>query len=143
MRTLIASILMLGLAACATQPRELTLNELETPEYLVTERRRLPVDFAQIQQALFKHRDLCGETFVFEMVPNASSYGHVVYRPTPDAGWDRSVVISLVLLHNRSVNAKAYSYYAGQMDTVYRMFSAMMKPEVCGIAEGWENTFSH
>lgn len=143
MRTLIASILMLGLAACATQPAGLTLIELETPRYLVTERRRLPVDFAQIQQALFKHRDLCGQTYVFEMAPNSSAYGRVVYRPTPDAGWDRSVVISLVLLHNRTVNAKAYSYYAGHMDTVHRMFSAMMKPEVCGIADGWENTFSH
>ncbi|WP_269497439.1 hypothetical protein [Castellaniella sp. S9] len=143
MKALIASILIAGLAACAAQPRGLTINELETPEHLVTERRRLPVDFAQVQQALFKHEALCGETFVFEMVPDTSAYGRVVYRPTPDAGWDRSVVISLVLLHNRSVNAKAYSYYAGSLDTVYRMFSAMMKPEVCGIAEGWENSFSH
>ncbi|MER1966963.1 hypothetical protein [Castellaniella sp. GW247-6E4] len=143
MKVLIASILMAGLAGCATQPGALTLRELETPQHLVTERRRLPVDFAAVQQALFKHQALCGETFVFEMEPDASSYGRVVYRPTPGAGWEQSVVISLVLLHNRSVNAKAYSYYAGQLDIVYRMFSAMMKPEVCGIAEGWENSFSH
>ena len=143
MKALIAPILLAILAGCAARPEALTLAELETPRYMVTERRRLPADFAQIQQALFKHQALCGETFVFEMEPNASAYGRVVYRPTPDAGWDRSVVISLVLLHNRSVNAKAYSYYAGRLDTVYRMFSAMMKPEVCGIADGWENTFSH
>lgn len=142
MKALLASFVLVVLTACATQPGSLTLIELETPQYMVTQRNRLPVDFAQIQQALFKHEALCGQTFVFEMAPNASAYGRVVYRPTPDAGWDRSVVISLVLLHNRSVNAKAYSYYSGQLDTVYQMFSAMMKPEVCGIADGWENTFN-
>ncbi|HUH40976.1 MAG TPA: hypothetical protein VL024_08920 [Castellaniella sp.] len=143
MKALLASLVLALLAACAAQPHALTLIDLETDQYLVTERRRLPVDFAEVQQALFKHEALCGQTFVFEMAPNSSAYGRVVYRPTPDAGWDRSVVISLVLLHNRSVNAKAYSYYSGQLETIYQMFSAMMKPEVCGIADGWENTFSH
>lgn len=138
MRAPLACVLLATVAACAA-PGGLTLYQLETPQYMVTERRRLPVDFAQVQQALFKHQDLCGETYVFEMEPRSSAYGRVVYRPTPDAGWDDSVVISLVLLHNRSVNAKAYSYRAGQMERVHRMFSAMMKPKVCGIAPDWDN----
>jgi hypothetical protein len=142
MKTLyaLASLASLAvLSACASQPRGLTVNELETPRYLVTERRRLPIDFPGVQQNLFRHAQACGQTYTFEMVPNETSFGRVVYRPTPEAGWDRSVVLSLVLLHNRTVNVKAYSYYSGQMDRVHEMLTAMMKPELCRADKSWEN----
>src|SRR3546814_2693358 len=42
------------LAGCAGQPGVVPLSVLETPGHLVAE-RRLPMDFAAIQQALFKH----------------------------------------------------------------------------------------
>lgn len=127
------------LSACASTPPGLTLHDLETDRYLVTERRRLPIDFAQVQQNLFRHAEKCHVTYTFEMVPNQSSYGRVVYRPTPDADWEHSIVLSLVLLHNRSINVKAYSYYAGQMDRVHEMMTAMMKPEACKADNSWEN----
>jgi hypothetical protein len=73
------------------------------------------------------------------MDPRQSAYGRVVYRPTPSAGWDQSVVLTLTLLQNRSVNLKAYSYRPGQLDRVRSMLTAMMKPESCGIDNSWEN----
>ncbi len=127
------------LSACASQPTGLTLNELETARYQVTERRRLPIDFPGVQQNLFRHAAACGQTYTFEMVPNESAFGRVVYRPAPDAGWDRSVVLGLTLLHNRTINVKAYSYYSGQMDRVHEMLTAMMKPELCHADSSWEN----
>lgn len=130
------------LCSCASRPREVTLNELETAQYQVTERRRLPIDFATVQQNLFRHAAVCGQTYVFEMVPRESSFGRVVYRPTPDAGWDRSVVLALVLLQNRSINVKAYSYRAGQMKRVHEMLTAMMKPDSCKADSSWENKLS-
>ena len=132
-------MVMAGCAAPGTTG--LTADQLETERYLVTERRRLPIDFPGVQQNLFKHAALCGQTYTFEMLPGESTFGRVVYRPTPDAGWDRSVVLHLTLLHNRTINVKAYSYYAGQLDRIREMFTAMMKPEVCGIDSSWENTF--
>jgi len=139
MKTLYVLSCLAVLTACAGTPRGLTLDELETPRYQVTERRRLPIDFPGIQQNLFRHAAACGQTYTFEMKPNEASFGRVVYRPAPDAGWDRSVVLGLTLLHNRTVNVKAYSYYAGQMDRVHEMLTAMMKPELCQADSSWEN----
>ncbi|WP_323017117.1 hypothetical protein [Castellaniella sp.] len=139
MKTIYLLASLAVLSACASQPRGLTVNELETSSYQVTERRRLPIDFPAVQQNLFRHAAACGQTYTFEMVPNESSFGRVVYRPTPDAGWDRSIVLSLTLLHNRTINVKAYSYYSGQMDRVHEMLTAMMKPELCQADSSWEN----
>ncbi|MGB6241990.1 MAG: hypothetical protein WBF69_05860 [Castellaniella sp.] len=127
------------LSGCASQPQGLSINELETPRNQVTERRRLPIDFPGVQQNLFRHAAVCGQTYTFEMVPGQTSFGRVVYRPTPDAGWDRSVVLSLTLLHNRTINVTAYSYHAGQMERVHEMLTAMMKPELCQADSSWEN----
>ncbi|WP_322997378.1 hypothetical protein [Castellaniella sp.] len=130
---------VLLLSACASQPTGLTVDQLETSPYLLTERRRLPIDFPAIQQNLFRHAALCGQTYTFEMLPRESAFGRVVYRPTPDAGWADSVVLSLTLLHDRSTNVKAYSYYSGQMDRVHQMLTAMMKPAACQADTSWEN----
>ena len=128
------------LTACASQPTGLTINQLETERYQITERRRLPIDFAHVQQNLFRHAAKCGQVYTFEMVPDESSFARVVYRPAPgDARWEHSVVLSLVLLHNRTINVKAYSYQAGQMDRVHEMLTAMMKPEACKADSSWEN----
>ncbi|CDM24909.1 hypothetical protein [Castellaniella defragrans] len=137
--TLTLASLAVVLAGCAAQPAGLGLDQLETERYLLTERRRLPIDFAGVQRNLFRHARTCGETYTFEMVPGESAFGRVVYRPTPDAGWDRSIVLSLTLLHNRSINVQAYSYHAGQMDRVHRMMTAMMKPDSCQADTSWEN----
>ena len=140
MKTLFTLAALTLLAGCAAPGAAgLSVDQLETDRYQVTERRRLPIDFPHVQQNLFQHARVCGDTYTFEMVPGETSFGRVVYRPTPDAGWDHSVVLGLTLLHNRMINVKAYSYYAGQMDRVHRMLTAMMKPDACGIDRSWEN----
>jgi len=140
MKPLFALASLAVLAGCAAPGTAgLSVDQLETERYQLTERRRLPIDFPQVQQNLFRHAKVCGETYTFEMVPRESAFGRVVYRPTPDAGWDHSVVLGLTLLHNRTINVKAYSYYPGQMDRVHRMLTAMMKPDACGVDNSWEN----
>lgn len=139
MKMILALASLAVLCSCASQPAGLTLDELETARYQVTERRRLPIDFPAVQQNLFRHAAVCHQTYTFEMDPRQSSYARVVYRPTPSAGWDQSVVLTLTLLQNRSVNLKAYSYHPGQLDRVRKMMTAMMKPESCGADGSWEN----
>lgn len=124
------------LAGCAGQPGVIPLSVLETPGRLVTE-RHLSMDFAAIQQALFKHEAACGQTYTFQAAPNSLSAGRVTYRPTPDAGWDTTLLIDLLLYENRTVRARAYSYYSGQEDAVNRMFAAMLHPEVCSGANSY------
>lgn len=139
-KNLLAGGLVIVLSACASQPPGLTLDQLETPRYQLTERRRLPIDFAGVQQNLFRHAAACGQTYTFEMVPRESSFANVVYRPPGDRGWEDRVVLGLVLLHNRTINVKAYSYYAGQLDRALEMLTAVMKPEACGVDHSWENS---
>jgi hypothetical protein len=139
MKTILALASLAVLCSCASQPAGPTLDELESARYQVTERRRLPIDFPAVQQNLFRHAAVCDQTYTFEMDPRQSSYARVVYRPTPAAGWDKAVVLTLTLLQNRSINVKAYSYHAGQLDRVREMLTAMMKPDACGIDNSWEN----
>lgn len=139
MKVFYALSTILVLSACVGQPTGMTANELETSRYLVTERHRLPIDFAEVQQNLFRHAAVCGQTYTFEMLPRESALGRVVYRPTPDADWAHSVVLSLTLLHNRTTNIKAYSYYPGQKSRVYEMLTAIMKPTACQADTSWEN----
>lgn len=133
---------VLVLSACAAQPAGLNVNALESERYLVTERRRLPIDFAEVQKNLFEHQRLCGQTYTFQMVPRESSFARVVYQPEGTSGWENAVVLSMVRLHNRSINVKAYSYYSGQLGRVQQMFSAFMKPESCQVDSSWENSVS-
>jgi hypothetical protein len=140
MKAILALASLAVLSACASQSTGLTINQLETDRYQLTERRRLPIDFPQVQQNLFRHAAKCGQVYTFEMVPNESAFARVIYRPAPeDVRWEDSVVLSLVLLHNRTINVKAYSYQAGQMDRVHEMLTAIMKPEACKADSSWEN----
>lgn len=138
MKTLFALASVAVLCSCANQPVGLTADQLESSQYEVTERRRMPIDFPAVQQNLFRHAALCGVTYTFQLLPHEIAYARVIYRPTPDAGWAHSVVLSLVLLQNRTIDVKAYSYYPGQLDRVRRMLSAMMSPTVCGIDKNWD-----
>ena len=48
-------------------------------------------------------------------------------------------MLDLTLLHNRSINVRAYSYRAGQMDRVHKMMTAMLQPDSCEASSKWEN----
>lgn len=124
------------LVGCAGQPGVISLSTLETPAHVVAE-RRLPMNFAAIQQALFKHEAVCGQTYTFQAAPNSLSQARVIYRPTPDAGWDTSLLIDLLLYQNLTVRARAYSYYSGRNDAIDRMLAAMLHPEVCSGASSY------
>lgn len=128
------------LAACASKPTGLTMYQLETEPYLITSRNRLPIDFPHVQKNLFQHQATCQQQYQFKMAENESSFAYVIYQPENTLGLEDAVVLSMVLLHDRSINVKAYSYKPGNMDRVHQMLTAIMMPENCGIDSSWENT---
>lgn len=140
MKTWSIVALALLLPACTATPPGLQVDQLETERYLITERRRLPIDFPEVQKNLFKHERVCGVRYTFEMLPNESAFARVVYRPEADSGWEDAVVLSLVRLHNTTINVYAYSYYPGQGERALEMITAFMKPESCQADRSWENT---
>lgn len=121
---------LMGLAGCAGQPGIVPLSTLESPAYLVAQ-RRLPMDFVAIQKALVRHQAECKQTYTFRADPDSFSYARVTYPLEPGAGWDRTLLIDLVLLQNRTTRASAYSYYADQGARVEQIFAAILHPEVC------------
>lgn len=138
-KKLVAILSLSILSACANQTTGLTMYQLESDKYLLTYRNRLPIDFPDIQKNLFKHESVCHEKYTFKMAKNESAYAYVIYQPEGTTGLEDAVVISVVLLHDRSTNMKAYSYYPGNMDRVHRMLTAIMEPDNCGIDTSWEN----
>lgn len=123
----------LALAGCATKgPQGLSLNDLRTSDYVRTERHIPYKTFAEVQMALFKHQRACGGDITFTADPSHASYAIVSEKDFPGAGWDHTLVIQLVLLLDHPMQATAYSYYAGTGQRFDRMFSAIIKPGVCG-----------
>ena len=118
------------LAGCAVGPHDKTLDDLREPEYLRAE-RELPLSFAQIQMALFKHKAACGSGPEFAADPQRPSYASITQKPSPAAGLDRTIVVDLVLRLDRPVKARAYSYYAGVDKQVQRIFDAITHPAMC------------
>lgn len=140
MRFLLFLISLSILTACATDTREFGQYELESESYFLTNRNRLPIDFPGVQKNLFEHEKICHVKYVFRMEPNKSSYGYVYYQPEGTIGWKDRVLITMVLLQNKTINVKAYSYYAGQMDRAHKMLTAIMKPKSCEADTSWENS---
>lgn len=123
----------LALAGCATKgPEGMRLNDLRTSDYLRMERHVPYKTFAEVQMALFKHQRACGGDITFTADPDRASYAIVTEKDFPGAGWDHTLVIQLVLLLDHPMQASAYSYYAGTERRFDRMFSAIIKPGVCG-----------
>lgn len=128
------------LTACASGPNSFNQRDLEQDRYFLTNRNRLPIDLAGVQKNLFEHEKLCHVKYTFRMEPNKSSYGYVYYQPEGTTGWRDRVLLTTVLLHDRSINVRAYSYYSGQMDRAHKMLTAIMKPESCEANTEWENS---
>jgi N-acyl-D-aspartate/D-glutamate deacylase len=129
----IAIVWMLGavlLAGCATGPSGVRLSELERDIHL-RDQRRLPMDFAKIQMALFKHQRLCGSAPVFAVVPNHPSHATVTLKEFPGAGWGDTILVNMLLLANLTVTTKTYTYHPGQRERIDQLFNAITHPDVC------------
>lgn len=118
------------LAGCATAPNGVRLSDLERDVHL-RDQRRLPMSFAKIQMALFKHQRLCGAAPVFAVVPNHPSHATVTLKEFPDAGWGDTVLVNMLLLANLTVKAKVYTYHPGQQERIDQLFNAITHPDVC------------
>lgn len=140
MKFIIYFIGIVMLTACAGQPAEFSQYDLEKERYFLTNRNRLPVDLADVQKSLFQHERECNVKYTFEMEPNQSSYGYVYYQPEGTVGWKDRVLITVVRLHDKSTNMRAYSYYPGQMNRVHKMFTAIMDPSSCDANTDWESS---
>lgn len=126
-------LVVLALAGCAASgpPAGMRLHDLRSSDYFRMQ-RDIPYDsFAKVQMALFRHQAACGGDITFTADPQHASYGMVTEKDFPGAGWDHTLLIDLVLLQDRPIRAKAYSYYAGTEVGFRRMFDAIVKPGVC------------
>jgi hypothetical protein len=118
------------LAGCGTTAPNKTFDDLREPIYLRSV-QNLPLSFAQIQMALFKHQAACGSGPVFAANPQNASYAMVTQELTPGGGPEHTILVDLVLLQNRPVRASAYSYYAGLDEQIRNVFDAIRHPGVC------------
>lgn len=119
------------LSGCGVTSQNNRLDSVRTPDLLRAE-QRIPLSFAQIQMALFKHKAACGSGPVFAADPNDPSYASVTQKLTEEGGPKHTIVVDLTLLEDGPVKAQAYSYYAGVDKQIQRIFNAILHPGVCG-----------
>jgi len=136
------------LAGCATPNQGVGLYQLETAPYLRAE-RKLPMDFVQIQRAVFKQQARCGLDLQFKVDQQHPSYARVTMPLAEGAGpedWDKLLVLGLTLLQQSEskvlgvtlreggdaiTRARLYSYYTPGKDRVKALFDAILHPELC------------
>ena len=136
------------LAGCAATNHGIGLYQLETSPYL-REDRKLPMDFVQIQRAVFKQQARCGSTLQFKVDEQHTSYALVTQPLGEGVGpddWDKQLVLGLTLLQNSpskilgvtlregdepSTRARLYSYYAPDKEQVRAIYNALLHPDLC------------
>lgn len=136
------------LAGCAGPERGVGLYQLETSEYLRVA-RNIPMDFVQIQRAVFKQQARCGSSLQFQVDDQHPSYARVTQPLVEGAqagDWDKMLVLGLQLVRNAeskvlgvtlreageaSTKARLYSYYAIDKEQEKAIFDALLHPELC------------
>lgn len=136
------------LAGCASPQRNVGLYQLETAPYM-REERKLPMDFVQIQRAVFKQQAQCGALLDFKVDEMHPSYARVTLPMVEGAQpgeWDKYMVLGLTLLQQQAAKilgvtlresdepatrAQLYSYYAPSREQIRAMFNAILHPELC------------
>ena len=141
-------ITALLLAGCASPDAGISLYQIETAQYM-REERKLPMDFVQIQRAVFKQQARCGSQLDFKVDEKHPSYARVT-QPFAEGAqpgeWDKHLVLGLTLLQQSSAKilgvtlresddpatrARLYSYYTPSKDQVRAVFNAILHPELC------------
>jgi len=129
MKKLALLLVTIVMAGCASAPRGPEID-IRDPMYLRSE-QYLPLTFAQIQMALFKHEAACGAAPELVVDADNSSYA-IIRQKLPDAArQDHPIVVQLILLRDMRVKAQAYSYYANTDDEIRKIFGAIKTPGVC------------
>ncbi|HUH88696.1 MAG TPA: hypothetical protein VL003_11710, partial [Pusillimonas sp.] len=142
----IATVLLL--AGCATSEQGLGLHQLETDSYR-RDVRTLPMDFVQIQRAVFKQQARCDSRLEFKVDEMHPSYARVTQPLSEGAQageWNKMMVLGLTLTQHApakvlgvtlreggeaSTKAQLYSYYALDKAKVTALYNALLHPDLC------------
>src|SRR3546814_2177225 len=72
------------LAGCAAAPSGVSIDDVRSPAYFRGE-RTIPLTFAKIQMALFKHEAACGTSAKLVLEPRETNYATITQMPQPSA----------------------------------------------------------
>ncbi|NYT44762.1 hypothetical protein H0A64_07975 [Alcaligenaceae bacterium] len=125
------------LAGCASTPQGLRVTDLRDQRYFRGD-YTIPLSFAKIQAALFKHEAACGSAPVFALDPRQTSYATITDKPAGQTSYENAIVADLTfyqstLMSEPRSRAHVYSYYADSatQQRIEQLFAAIAHPEVC------------
>lgn len=136
------------LAGCASSERGLGLYQLETSSF-ERDARTLPMDFVQIQRAVFKQQARCGSSLEFKVDELHPGYARVTQPLTEGVGpadWSKTIVLGLTLVAQQPAKilgitlreggeslskAQLFSYYALNKSQVNALYNALLYPDLC------------
>ncbi|MDS1142065.1 hypothetical protein RE432_16640 [Pusillimonas sp. SM2304] len=146
MKKWMALLALAVLAGCAKNADGLGAADLRSEAYFRGE-RVIPLTFAQIQMALFKHEAACGSAPRFAMNPGQTAYATLTDAPAGSDDYRQTIVADLMYYRASDLGswltkdeerdwrtrATVYSYYAGaQVDArIEQIFSAIAHPGEC------------
>src|SRR3546814_2593271 len=76
------------LAGCAAAPSGVSIDDVRSPAYFRGE-RTIPLTFAKIQMALFKHEAACGTSAKLVLEPRETNYATITQMTQPSASYEK------------------------------------------------------
>lgn len=119
------------LAGCAQPGQNINQQNFRQDRYLVSH-VKVPGSFAEIQQALFKHRDHCSIYFDFSLDPQQVHFATIHYGF--DSAMENSIIADLTTFASGKVEMKTYAYYARNKPLAQSLLTAVSSPETCPMA---------
>lgn len=133
----LACLMATGCASTGTG--NIGLNQLERESYQRAS-RRLPMDFVQIQRAVFRHQAQCGGDVKFAVDGSNATYARITKGYKPGAhGLSETLVLGLNMMKDLSTKADLYSYYAPTKAQINSIYNVVLRPELCPGQEGAED----
>lgn len=119
------------LSACGTTgEKEFSANNVRQDRYQIAQ-VKMPGNFADLQQNLFRHRDQCDIYFNFSPDPQQVHFATITYKRNAEDDPKEAVFADLTAYTTGNLEIITYTYYARNADLARTLVRAFSAPEEC------------
>lgn len=130
LRSMFAVIGAVLLSACATGERQFGADSVRQERYQMSQ-VKMPGNFADLQQSLFRHRDACDIYFRFSPDPQQVHFATLTYKRHADDDPKEAVFADLTAYTTGNIEVVTYAYYARNKALARSLIRAFSAPDEC------------
>src|SRR5690625_3394190 len=118
------------ISACARGERKFVADSVRQERYKMSQ-VKMPDNFADLQQSLFRHRDACDIYFQFTPDPQQVHFATLTYKRHADDDPKEAVFADLTAYTTGNIEVVTYAYYARNKALARSLIRAFSAPDEC------------